>query len=944
MTPRDPFEYGLSEELSADIALLDRLLSEVLRDQEGDRLLEIIRVLYDVHRSAPELDDPQTVERVLKASTVFFQLINTAEQTEIIRVNRRRRALLGDIPRPESISEAVQRLQRLGMTADQMQALIAHLEVCPTLTAHPTEARRRVVVEKHQEIARLLTEGAIPTDAARVDVPLDGGGIPERELYRTLTSLWQTDELRAAPMGVADEVRNVAHYIEHTVFDVVTWLHADLRRALASAYPGQTFDVPPFLQFRSWVGGDRDGNPNVTPEVTWATLVYNKRCALECYRRRVWDLHRRFTVSARLVAPSEELLRSIERDRAIVGLPHEQDEQHAREPYALKLLCIHERLSATLRHLDALSDFHAEGPSFVAQPPAYRRSTELLDDLALVQESLRAGKASVLANEGALADLVVQVRAFGFHLFSLDMRQHSSEHEKVIGEMLQEAHMLPPERPYSTLPEAERVAILTRELCTPRPLVARDWIGSETAQRVFQVFEVMRHAQRYISPNSVTAYVISMTHRVSDMLEVLVLAKEAGLIRWKLTDSGKRMESDIHVVPLFETIEDLARCDQLLRELFANRAYRAHLDAVGRFQEVMLGYSDSSKDGGYLAATWALQDAQTRITAVCKRARVELRVFHGRGGTVGRGGGRANRAILSQPSGSFSGRIRFTEQGEVISFRYSLAPIAHRHLEQIIHAAMIKASGKEDRKRIPTHYREALRSMAAQSRQTYRSLVYDDPEFWHFFTQATPIAHISRLPIASRPTSRTGVELVGLEELRAIPWVFAWVQCRYTVPGWYGLGSAIEWFVNSSSDEECPAAGPGGRLELLRHMYREWPFFRTVIENAELELTRSSMDTASMYAALVRPATLGCRIHDTIAEEYGRTTSWLLRVTRKDRLLEDCPALRRTVEFRDPLVAPLSGLQVNILRRLRDGADCASWREAMLLSITGLAAAMQSTG
>ncbi|NLH98563.1 MAG: phosphoenolpyruvate carboxylase, partial [Chthonomonadales bacterium] len=492
-------------------------------------------------------------------------------------------------------------------------------------------------------------------------------------------------------------------------------------------------------------------------------------------------------------------------------------------------------------------------------------------------------------------------------------------------------------RPYTTLSEPERVALLTRELCTPRPLVARDWIGSETAQRVFQVFEVMRHAQRYISPNSVTAYVISMTHEVSDLLEVLVLAKEAGLIRWRLTEHGKRMESDIHAVPLFETIEDLARCDRLLRQLFANRAYRAHLDAVGRFQEVMLGYSDSSKDGGYMAATWALQDAQTRIMEACRRARVELRVFHGRGGTVGRGGGRANRAILSQPSGTFSGRIRFTEQGEVISFRYSLAPIAHRHLEQIIHAAMVKASGKEERRRIPTAFREAMQAMADRSRQAYRRLVYDDPEFWSFFTQATPIAHISRLPIASRPTSRTGVELVGLDELRAIPWVFAWVQCRYTVPGWYGLGSALEWFMSQPGDAD-------EWLALVRRMYAEWPFFRTVIENAELELMRSSMETAAAYAALARPEALGRRFHEVIAAEYTRTVAWVLRVTQRDVLLSDAPALRRTVEFRDPLVAPLSKLQVELLRRLRDGEDLPTWREAMLLSITGLAAAMQSTG
>lgn len=941
MLSRSAAEYGLSAELCRDIVLLDRLLSAVLADQEGKKLFELLSQLSEATAELPELDDPTTVERVLKACTVLFQLLNTAEQTEIIRVNRRRHAGHTQTPRPESIAEAVRRLARSGATAQETQALIEALDVCPTLTAHPTEARRRVVVEKHQEIARLLAEGAMSRDVARIDVPLDSGGTPVCELYRTLTELWQTDELRAAPMGVDDEVRNVAYYVENTVFEVVTWLHNDLKRALKEAYPGHVFHIPPFLQFRSWVGGDRDGNPNVTPELTWQTLVFNKRCALEAYRKRAWDLHRRLTISARLVMPSEALLASLAHDRDLVGLPPEQITQHAREPYALKCLCMHERLLATIRHLDTLSDLHAEGPSFVAQPPAYRRSSELLHDLELIQASLRAGKAAVLADEGPLADLVTQVRTFGFHLLSLDIRQHSAEHEKVVEEMFRDAHILPPECPYTSLSEDERVSLLTRELCTPRPLVPRDWTGSESSQRVLQVFEVIRHAQRYISPNSVTSYVISMTHGVSDILEVLLLAKEAGLVRWTLTNNGKRLESDIHVVPLFETIDDLAHCDHLLRRLFANRAYRAHLDAVGRFQEIMLGYSDSSKDGGYLAANWALQAAQTRIAQVCRDARVELRLFHGRGGTVGRGGGRANRAILAQPPGSFNGKIRFTEQGEVISFRYSLAPIAHRHLEQIVHAAMIKASGLEDRKRIPAEYRRAMEGMAEHSRATYRKLVYEDPEFWNFFTQATPIAHISRMPIASRPTSRGTEDLVGLEELRAIPWVFAWVQSRYTVPGWYGVGAALEWFVKHGAGSETERQN---RLTLLRRMYHSWPFFQMVLDNAELELLRANLETARWYADLTNPPELGNRIHATIEEEYRRTCAWLQKVTGHEDLLAGSPAVRNTVAFRNPLVLPLSRIQVFLLQRMGQTEEARQWREAMLLSIAGLAAAMQSTG
>ena len=444
-----------------------------------------------------------------------------------------------------------------------------------------------------------------------------------------------------------------------------------------------------------------------------------------------------------------------------------------------------------------------------------------------------------------------------------------------------------------------------------------------------------------------------MTHNVSDMLEVLVLAKEAGLVRWRPAVAPSNdtpattshpgellLESDLDIVPLFETIEDLQNCDGMLKQLFADDTFRLHLAARGNFQELMLGYSDSSKDGGYLAANWNLQDTQDRLAAACRDAGVDFRLFHGRGGTVGRGGGRASRAILSQPKGSFTGRIRFTEQGEVVSFRYSLRPMAHRHLEQIVNSVIIALAENETQAGVDRNhdrFSPAMTSMAAHSRDVYRALVHEDPEFWDFYTRATPIAHISRLPITSRPASRGGGRLSGLEELRAIPWVFAWVQCRYVVPGWYGLGSALEAYATQSSKNQ----------DDLREMYRVWPFFKTVVDNAQLELVRTHIPTATLYSSRVKPVELGRKFHESIISEFERSKKWVLDVTGQTELLENAPVVQRTVRLRNPAVLPLNKLQVALMELWEQQDDKSHenpWYEAILLSITGIAAGMQSTG
>lgn len=929
---------GLSPPMCDDIAFIDRLLGKVLREQEGDRLLLIARQLYQKPDTAdpltlmeriPELNDPLFVHRLLRAYAVLFQLLNIVEQKEIVRVNRERQAQATGVPRPESIREAIRRLKESGMTAVEMQNLLYRTDICPTITAHPTEARRRSILDKLYRIAAHLAERALPPDVPRLDLPLNTMGKAEEEIRRTLIALWQTEEFGSVPVTPQDEVRNALYFLQHTILEVVTWLVDDLRAALREVYPGVTFDIPPFIRFRSWVGGDRDGNPAVTPEVTWWTLLMHKRLILHHYLRRVRNLRRELTQSTRLVPASEELLLKLEEDREQITLPAHVVRRHIHEPYALKLCIIEVRLKATLQHLGALTDFHAEGPSFVAQFPAYQRSSELVADLSLLQRSLRENRAGDLAYRGVLADLVTQAQVFGFHLATLDIRQHSDEHAKAVDEILFAAQILPRGKRYSDLSEEERVRLLTRELCSARPLLPRERSCSAHMQSVLQVFEVIKHALRYISPESVRAYIISMTHGISDVLEVLLLAKEEGLVRWR----DGQMESDIDVVPLFETIHDLSTCHTLMKQMFANRAYKHHLQARDGFQEMMLGYSDSSKDGGYLAANWSLHRTQARLAQVCQRAGVEFRLFHGRGGTVGRGGGRANQAILSQPPGSMNGRIRFTEQGEVVSFRYGLAPIAHRHLEQIANAVLLATAGY-NRERIPKEWQLVLDSLARRSLQVYRALVHEDPDFWTFYTQATPISHISRLPIASRPVFRPHGEMVGLENLRAIPWVFAWVQSRYMIPGWYGVGSALEWLGSQSPQN----------VAVLQEMYRQWSFFRMVIDNAQLELVRAHLPTAKLYASRVQPHDAGQRLHALIEQEYQRTVEWTLRVTEQREMMQHAPVVRRTVQLRNPAVTPLSKLQLALLNLWEKQSDREEWHDAILLSITGIAAAMQSTG
>ncbi len=906
-----PDAYGLSEPLGHDLKRIDDLLGRVLRSQEGPAFVTEARRLMQGH-DEPDLSDPDRIRRLARAFTILFQLMNVAEQKEIVRVNRARH------PRRESIRDAIMGLRERGASADEMRALMARMHIAPTLTAHPTEAKRKSVLDKLQEVALLLAKDEAPP--ALTD-PLDAEDAAMAQAERILVELWQTDEMRAQRLSVREEVRNALYFFGKTVMEVVPWLHEDLGRALREAYPGEAFEVPTFLTYRSWVGGDRDGNPNVTPEVTWETLLEHRAQALEVYVARAADLRRALTLSTKLVPISEALRLDLEKEDQ--RLTPALRERIAQEPYVRKFLRVEARLGQALAKARATLE-HGRRGGF---EDAYNDSFELLNDLRMVGDSLRENGAASVADGGALPHLVRQVEAFGFHLATLDVRQHSDAHAAALDEILAAAGV---HERYSSLDEAGKVALLSAELENPRPLLPANYELGGESRHVLGAFGVIARAHRELSRQSVVAYVISMTHGVSDVLEVLLLMKEAGLYR--ITAEG--VESDLDVVPLFETIDDLHHSGDLFRAMLANAAYRRHLDSRGGTQEIMLGYSDSSKDGGYLAANWSLQATLAGLAVASRETGVPIRLFHGRGGTVGRGGGRANRAILSQPEGSFSGEIRFTEQGEVISFRYSLPPIAHRHLEQIVGAVLLAeygtgVKGAEER------YGGTMRAMEEGSRLKYRELVYEDEGFWPFYLQATPIEHIALLTIASRPVSRGGSGVTGVDGLRAIPWNFAWVQSRATMVGWYGLGTALQ------------AEIARGGLDGLRRMYREWPFFSMVLNNAELELMRAHLPTARLYAARVQPPELGQRIEGLIEEEYARTRDAILAVSGQSELMARARVVRNTVEFRNPMVEPLSRLQVLLMDRwegLTDEEREGTWREAMLQSIAGIAAAMQSTG
>jgi len=957
---------GISEPLSEQINLLGSLLGQAIRDQASGETLARVEELRLLAKRAIRERDPELRRRLgeriagldfdeivwlLRAFTTFFHLVNQAEKQEILRINRDRAcaAGAGGAPRAESIDAALAQLAGTGLDTEQVLALIERLDIQPTLTAHPTEARRRTVLFKQQRIGELLDalqrEATTPDERDRLF----------EQLYVEIAVLLATDEIPTERPSVQDEVEQGLYFLRHMIWEAVPRIREDVERALDRRFPreGGHENAPTStprlgLRYRSWIGSDRDGNPNVTPEVTRWTVLVQRRAALAQLEGELRELRGELSLSDRQVPIPEELLESLRCDARRLGIadsderdggdrsPGEGKFRH--EPYRRKLGFMIDRIGRLRARLDDGDPAVLNDLAGTDEPPY--RLDDLRADLELVRRSLRASGLGQIARYGRLPRVLALVESFGFALAGLDIRQHSGVHEAAVAEILRLARVV---EDYSALSEEERLEVLATELDNPRPLLPP---GAELSERSAAVMETLTVAREAIAldPRAIQAYVVSMTHTVSDLLEVLLLSKEAGLVPAGSSD-GDPPAVPFDLVPLFETIEDLEAADERMAALFSHPVYRRYLAGRGDLQEIMLGYSDSNKDGGYWMANWALHRAQDRLGRVCREHGIDFRLFHGRGGTVGRGGGRANQAIFAMPEPVHNGRIRFTEQGEVISFRYGRAGIARRHLEQIVHAMLLSTAELGDPERDgaedgPAPDEEAARLMEAISRSSlaaYRELI-DDDTLWPFYTAATPIEHISRLPIASRPVSRSGSK-VAFDDLRAIPWGFAWIQTRYLVPGWYGVGRALSEVLG----EDAP---DGETLGKLQELYREWPFFTAVVNNAQREMARARLDIAALYAGLAEEAG-AASIHERIAEDFAKARRAILAITGQQELLDNSPVIQKSIRLRNPYTDVLNLLQIELLKRFRaseDESERTALGEAIFLSINGIAAAMQSTG
>lgn len=835
--------------------------------------------------------DGESIQSLLKHLTIRFHLRNKAEQIHIARVNRAREAA-ADGARAESVREAVHALAGAAGSVDDVVRAIAALDIGPTLTAHPTETRRRAILQKQRRIGECLEQLDAPR-RTRFEQSRN-----ESRARQALALMLATDEIRAQRLTVLDEVRNGLFHIEEVIWHAVPLIHRDLADAVEEACARRP-DLPAIVRYRSWIGGDRDGNPNVTTDITRATLEMLRDSARELWINSLHLLRRELSISDRRVEVSEELRNDLVREAAERPLPADVLRHLTHEPLRVKLLHMIER---------------------VRSDEAYTGS-RLAADLELVRRALAHAGLAEVAERGAIADALVQARVFGLHLAALDIRQHSRAHTAAVAEMLRLAGAC---EDYAALDERSRLAVLHRELAVDRPLLSPRAELSPTTAELLSLFRLLAQTAR-TRPEALGSYIISMTHEKSHLLEVLVLMRETGL--WRLTPEGP--SSDLDITPLFETVDDLARSATLMRDLFDDPVYRRQLEARGMLQEIMLGYSDSNKDGGYWMANWRLHRAQGALARACREARVELRFFHGRGGTVARGGGRAHRAILAAPPESRSGRLRFTEQGEVITFRYAHTDLARRHLEQIVNAALLASAGSAAEDREPEELPPLMDELSQASMRAYRTLV-DDPDFWPWFVASSPLLHIGALPIASRPASRSGS--LSFETLRAIPWVFSWTQMRYNVPGWFGLGAAFEEHV----------LGDPSRLDLCRRAYRAGGFFASFIDNAQQEMARARLPVARAYSGADAR-----RIHDAIAAEFDRARTAVLAVTGQRELLDNNPVIQDSIRQRNPETDLINALQVELLHRARDAAsdqERLQVQALILLSVNGLAAAMQSTG
>ncbi len=913
------------EPLRNDIRHLGRMLGDTVREQEGDGVFEIIEQVRQTAVRFARDNDPEsqknsraelaalldplprdTTQSVVRAFSYFLQLANIAEDAHHTR-RRRAHDLAGSPPREGSLIHALDALSTANITPEALADFFAHALVAPVLTAHPTEVQRQSLIRNHREIARLLDarerQQMTPEEAAENDLGLSNA----------ILTLWQSRMLRPVRLKVLDEVKNGVSYFRETFFTELPRLYIQITQQLQQRYPEKIWALPPFFRVGSWIGGDRDGNPFVTAEILTETLRLQSAAALNHYLEQVHELGGELPLSDLLIQVTPEL-------HSLAEHSPDKSPQRADEPYRRALSGIYARLAATTRALDHVEPVRHE----IGQAAPYASPEALRADLKILANSLKLNGAARLAG-GRLRRLLRAVQIFGFHLAPIDLRQNSEVHARSVAALLAAAGRCPD---YEALPENERIALLTAEIATPRPLYSPYLAYDEETRGELAIFFAARSLRDKYGAAALPNCIISKTDGVSDLLELALLLKEAGLLR-----PGTQPSLDVNIIPLFETIEDLQKSAATMAGLFTLPVYRQLVAGRGDEQEVMLGYSDSNKDGGFLTSGWELYKAEIALTRVFAEHGVRLRLFHGRGGSVGRGGGPSYHAILAQPAGAVSGQIRLTEQGEVISTKYGNPDTGHRNLEVLL-AATLEASLTDHENRIEPaeQFHGVMDELSARAFNAYRGLVYETPGFTTYFRQSTVVSEIASLNIGSRPASRKASERI--EDLRAIPWVFSWAQCRLMLPGWYGFGAAVDGYL---------AENPQG-LATLRRMVHAWPFFKSLLSNMDMVLAKTDLAIASRYAELVADGELRQRIFSQIQAEWQRTRHHLLAILEQEDFLSENPMLKRSLQLRAPYMDPLNHLQVELLKRHRAGETDERVARAIHISINGIASGLRNSG
>ncbi len=939
---KDPSIEERLKPLKKDVKFLGHILGEVIQAQEGSSIFKLeerirktsieVRRKFNSKKESELLSlihrtDPQVAIKIIRAFTVYFQLVNLAEENYRIRRIRQDKNSL----RKATFKGIIQVLQKEKVSLKQIQKFMSQMFTRLVLTAHPTEAQRRSILTKLRRISAALFdyENTRFTPFEKKEIEIN--------IYKEITALWQTDELRRRKRTVTDEVNNGIYYLDEIIFEVLPKVHQQLENELTAIYDGPV-QVPNLLTFGSWIGGDRDGNPNLTHKETMFTALLHQELILKRYIKTISHLIDSFSQSSDLVSVSGELKRSLEKDKKELKKHGFDFLGHLdKEPYRAKLVYIERKLQGTLERVEDKKRYFESGQKEKSKSYFYYSiSDDLLEDIKVMRKSLTASKAEILATE-ELDPFLRMVRLFGFSFAPLEIRDHRDSIFQTVSELVYRKSS--GKTQWKKLSEDERVEYLTRDLLK-KPDLLKDYEGlSAKVTEVLRTLETVRNIKSSMSSGVIDSYVLSMTEQASDILSLGWLLHVMGLTE----QENHGPKALLSIVPLFETVDVIHRSSQIMKVLYKNKAYQKILKNCDNQQQIMLGYSDSNKDGGFVTSNWKLYKAQQELWSVSEKYKVQIMFFHGRGGTVGRGGGPTNRAILAQPQNTVRGKFKMTEQGEMIYSKFSNPWIAERNLELVISAVFEASLSKKHLKTHPKQkvWEEIMEQFSDVAHHTYRDLIYNDPQFLEYFSQATPIQEISCHQIGSRPASRNFQQktVSSIESLRAIPWVFAWNQSRHTVPGWYGFGSAYRDYLRSN---------PKGGIEEIRQMYQEWPFFQAMVELMQLSMKKADLHIARQYSNLVSSKAIRDRIFGRIEEEYQWSKKAVLELTQQKELLANRQTLQNSIRLRNPYVDPLSYIQISCLKKLRALRDNSSKKEqlerAVFLSINGISQGLKNTG